>query len=148
MFRLLTPNSSTVSRRGLLSPTNTHVFFVVTYAVHPEAHGHAYENGTRSDQADADVPDGRHGLRVVVGQPEPVEQRADAHQRHAEPVRPLRFFRHDQRHFVRGGFRRRRSSPGFLALRAWPAAPTRQSATTACVPLPCAALFAAAALDT
>lgn len=76
----------------------THIFFVVAYAVHPEAHGHAYENGTRSDQADADVPDGWHGLRVMVGQPEPVEQRTNAHERHAESVRPLRFFRHDQRH--------------------------------------------------
>jgi len=36
---------------------------------------------------------------VVVGQSEPVEQRADAHQRHAEPVRSLRFLWHDQRHF-------------------------------------------------
>lgn len=72
----------------------THFVLVVAHAVHPEAHGHAYEHGARRDQTDADVPDGGHGLRVVVGQPEPVEQRADAHQRHAEPVRPLRFFRH------------------------------------------------------
>lgn len=77
----------------------THVVLVVAHAVHPEAHGHAYEHGARRDQTDADVPDGGHGLRVVVGQPQPVEQRADAHQRHAEPVRPLRFLRHDQRHF-------------------------------------------------
>jgi len=83
---------------------STHVVFVVAHAVHPEAHGHAYEHCARGDQPDSDVPDSRHGFRVVVGQPEPVEQGADAHQRHAKPVRPLRFFRHDQRHFrVCGG---------------------------------------------
>lgn len=67
--------------------------------MHPKAHGHAYEHGARSDQTDADVPDGRHWFRVMVGQPQPVEQRADAHQRHPESVRPLRFFRYDQCHF-------------------------------------------------
>lgn len=79
--------------------SNTHVVFVVAHAVHPKAHGHAYEHCARGDQTDADVPDGRHGFRVMIGQAEPVEQGADAHQRHAEPVRPLRFFRDDQRHF-------------------------------------------------
>jgi len=83
----------------LLYRYSTHVVFVVSHAVHPETHGHAYEHCPRGDQADSYIPDSRHRFRVMIGQPEPVEQGTDAHQRHAKPVRPLRFFRHDQRHF-------------------------------------------------
>lgn len=55
--------------------------------VQPAAHGRADQQGAAHDARDARIPD---GLRVVLGQTDPVDERPEAQQNHAVAVRLLR----------------------------------------------------------